>query len=211
MEARENLVSLGGYFKDLLTMWRLMDSQLFTNLFVIILLILIGLFTIYKKQGGVVNCELCTKTGEILFACAGYFMVVTKSAPYCSDRYLRPIYPLFYMTVIGAMYKLGMKIFSAKQVISLCVLGFGGLSVVHMLYSAIPHTYSKDVIITPRLTLAEEYSDSYAIYIRARDEEFPKYYDILQVLSKHKGYYYIDNVLNVEKIKKDMNQLQSEK
>ena len=211
VEARENLVSLGGYFKDLLTMWRLMDSQLFTNLFVIILLILIGLFTIYKKQGGVVNCELCTKTGAILFACTGYFMVVTKIAPYCIDRYLMPIYPLVYMIVIGAMYKLGQKIFSVKQVISLCVLGFGGLSVVHMLYSAIPHTYSKDVIITPRLTLAEEYSDSYAIYIRARDEEFPKYYDILQVLSKHKRYYYIDNVLNTERIAEDMEQLEGEK
>ena len=81
----------------------------------------------------------------------------------------------------------------------------------HMLYSAIPHTYSDDIIITPRLTLTEEYSDSYAIYIRAREDEVPKYYDILQVLSKHKGYYYIDNVLNTERIAEDMEQLEGEK
>ena len=210
VEARENLVSLSGYFKDLFTMWRLLDSQLFTNLFVIIFLILIVLFAIYKKQGGTKNIKLSGKTGAILFACAGYFVVVTKIAPYCIDRYLMPIYPLVYMVVIGAMYKLGIRILPVKKVASLCVLGFAGLSVVHMLHSAIPHTYSKDVVITPRLTLAEEYSDTYAIYVRARDEEFPRYYDILQVLSKHKGYYYIDNVRNVEQFKDDMKLLEDE-
>lgn len=209
VEARENFSSTEGYFEKLRTMWKLMDSQLFFNLFLPVSVILLILLILYFKRKGQVNQKLCKKAGVILFAGAGYFMIVTKIAPYQIDRYLMPIYPLAYLLVVGGIYKLALKLISPKTAALLCMLGFGGLSIVHMVYSAIPHTYSEDIVITPRLAVAEENCDSYAVYIANR-EEIPRYYDIIQILSMYRGYYYIDNLENPEKVKQDMKLLENE-
>ena len=154
--------------------------------------------------------EQYLKTGAMICACLGYFMVVTKIAPYQIDRYIMPVYPLVYLMVIGAMYGLLKKICKKRLSVILCVLGFGGLSLVHMVHSNIPHTYSEDIIITPRLEVVEKYQDNYAIYIGKREEDIPKYYDILQVLSKYRGYYYIDGRVDISENIKDMTMLDNE-
>ena len=211
VEARENFASSEGYLEKLSTMWKLLDSQLFSNLFVLVFAALVILAVIvYLKKKEKTGRESGMMCGMILYACAGYFMVVTKIAPYQIDRYLMPIYPLVYLVIIGAAYQLAINLMPKKLAAVLCILGFGGLSVVHMVHSAIPYTYSEDIVITPRLTLAEEYQDSYAIYIREREADIPKYYDILQVLSKYKGYYYIDDLTKMDEIEKDMERLDSE-
>lgn len=210
VEARENFSASEGYFEKIRTMWKLMDSQLFFNLFAAVFMLLVILLILYFKNKGRVPQKLCTKLGVILFACAGYFMIVTKVAPYQIDRYVMPIYPLVYLLVIGAVYKLAVKQIPMKAAAVMCVLGFGGLSIVHMAYSAIPHTYSEDIIITPRLTVAEENCDSYALYFGKREEDIPKYYDILQVLSMYQGYYYIDDLGNADKVRQDMELLAKE-
>lgn len=210
LEARENFSSSGGYLEKLETMWKLMDSQLFFNLFFIVAIALLILAVMYFCRKGRLNTEIGIKMGGILFACAGYFMVVTKIAPYQIDRYLMPIYPLVYLIVIGSFYGLLRKFIPFKAAVIVCVLGFGGLSVLHMEYSAIPHTYSEDVVITPRLNVAEEYQGRYALYFGEREEDIPKYYDILQVLGKYKGYYYIDDLEEPQKVLDDMDVLQNE-
>ena len=211
VEARENFASSEGYLEKLRTMWKLLDSQLFFNLFLLVLAVLAFLAAaVYFKKKEKPDRELCMTSGMILFACAGYFMVVTKIAPYQIDRYLMPIYPLIYMIIIGAAYRLAVNLMPKNLAAVLCILGFGGLSAVHMIHSAIPYTYSEDIVITPRLTLAEEYQDNYAIYIRERESDIPKYYDILQVLSKYKGYYYIDDLTMIDEIEEDMECLEGE-
>ena len=211
VEARENFVSSEGYLQKLLTMWRLMDSQLFTNLFLAVAVVLIVLAVLVWKKGDKAFDRAFTfKIGAMFSACLLYFMVVTKIAPYQIDRYVMPIYPLVYLMVIGAMYLLLKKIVCENKAVVLCVLGFGGLSIVHMLYSNIPHTYSEDIIITPRLEIAEEYQDHYAVYIGKREKDIPKYYDILQVLSKYRGYYYIDGTTDISKNKEDMEIMKNE-
>lgn len=209
LEARDNFSSSEGYIEKLKTMWKLMDSQLFFNLFLLVFVLLLILVVLYFQRKGQINKKLCIKAGAILFACTGYFVIVTKVAPYQIDRYLMPIYPLVYLLVIGTVYKLGVKLIPMKTMAALCILGFGGLSIVHMAYSAIPHTYSKDVVITPRLEVAEENCDNYALYIANR-EEIPKYYDILQVLSLYRGYYYIDDLGSVDEVRQDMELLDNE-
>lgn len=211
MEARENFALSEGYLEKLITMWRLMDSQLFFNLFALVLLLFFILLFLHLKHQDKINKKTVAKAGVILFACAGYFMVVTKVAPYQIDRYLMPIYPLVYLLVIGSIYQLFAKLLPAKTAVVLCTLIFGGLSVTHMIYSAIPHTYSQDIVITPRLTTAEENQECYAIYIGSRKEDIPKYYDILQVLSRYRGYYYIDELDNADKVREDMQLLKEEK
>ena len=210
VEARENFSSSQGYLEKLITMWKLIDSQLFFNLFLLIFVIILILTVLYLRDKKDVNRKLLGKLSEILFACAGYFLVVTKIAPYQIDRYLMPIYPLVYMVVVGTVYKLAVKVIKVKVAVVLCILGFGGLSMIHMAYSAIPHTYSQDVIITPRLAVAEDYCDDYAVYIGKREEDIPKYYNMIQVMSKYRGYYYIDSLENVEQVKHDFDVLKNE-
>ena len=42
------------------------------------------------------------------------------------------------------------------------------------------------------------------------EEDIPKYYDVLQVLSKYKGFYYIDDLSKEKQISNDMERLQDE-
>ena len=210
-EAIENLTSAEGYLEKLGKMWRLLDSQMFTNLFAVLLLGMVILLLIARFRGKKkVDGMLVNKAAAVLFASAGYFMVVTKVAPYQIDRYIMPVYPLVYLLVIGTMYYLMQVVVPKKAAILLCVLGFGGLSAVHMLHSNIPHTYSEDVVISPRLEVAEIYQENYAVYAGAREEDIPKYYDILQILSKYEGYYYIDSSKKVADCMEDMDYVKGE-
>lgn len=209
VEARENLNAAGGYFEKIKTMWGLLDSQLFTNLFIVILLgimVLLLISAVGKKQ---LSKEPFGKIGVILFACLGYFLLVTKIAPYQIDRYLMPIYPLIYLVVIGAVYGLLKKWIPVKVAAVLCILGFGGLSAIHMVHSSIPYTYAKDTAVSPRLDMAETYSDFYAIYV-GEEEDMYDYFHVVQVLKEHKGFYNISNLKKVEKIRKNMECLEGE-
>ncbi len=212
MEARENFVNSAGYGEKLRAMWRLMDSQLFSNLFLIIFVLLLVIMVIlcynFKKN---VTLGCMRQIGVLVFSCAGYFFLVTKIAPYQVDRYLMPMYPIIYMVVIGVFYQVLEKLVPIRAAIIMSVVLFGGLSAVHLFHSDIPYTYSEDIVITPRLDIAEEYEECYAIYIAEREEDIPKYYDIMQVLSMHKGYYYIDDTARMNEIKEDMGRLANEK
>lgn len=209
VEARENFASSEGYFAKLKTMWKLLDSQLFTNLFILIFFALLVLAVIYVIRTKSVHKQVLGKIGVILLACGGYFLIVTKIAPYQIDRYLMPIYPLIYLVIVGAMLKLMEKVISVKAATVLCILGFGGLSAIHMVHSAIPYTYAKDVVISPRLELAEQYSGSYAIYI-GEEEDMYDYFHAVQVLKEYKGFYNIGNLNNVSEIRKNMECLEEE-
>ena len=209
VEARENFGASGGYLEKLKTMWGLLDSQLFTNLFILVfaaLMILVLLSVVYKKE---ISKEPLGKIGVILFACLGYFLVVTKIAPYQIDRYLMPIYPLVYLVVAGLMLQIMAKWIPAKAATVLCILGFGGLSAIHMVHSSIPYTFAKDAAVVPRLELAENYSDSYALYV-GEEEDMYDYFNAVQVLKEHKGFYNIENLNNVSETKKNMECLEGE-
>ena len=209
VEARENLNAAGGYFEKLKTMWGLLDSQLFTNLFVVILLgiaVLVLLSITGKKQ---LSKEPLGKIGVILFACLGYFLLVTKIAPYQIDRYLMPIYPLIYLVVIGVVYGLLKKWIPERAAAVLCILGFGGLSAVHMVHSSIPYTYTKDAAVSPRLEFAEEYSECYALYI-GEEEDMYDYFNVVQVLKEHQGFFNISNLSNVSEVEKKLGNMETE-
>ena len=209
VEARENFSASGGYLEKLKTMWGLLDSQLFTNMFFLVfaaLVILVLLSIACKKE---ISKEPLVKVGVILFACAGYFLIVTKIAPYQIDRYLMPIYPLLYLAVAGVMMKFLAKWIPAKAAVPLCILGFGGLSAIHMLHSSIPYTFEKDAYVVPRLELAEEYGDSYALYI-GEEVDMYDYFNAVQTLKEHRGFYNIGNLNNVSETKKNMERLGGE-
>ena len=210
VEARENFGQADGYLGKLKTMWGLLDSQLFTNMFLLIILAIIIMMIGSKLFGKELSKKPAGKIGVILFACAGYFLIVTKIAPYQIDRYLMPIYPLIYLVVIGIVFNLMGKWIPVRAAAVLCILGFGGLSAVHMLVSSVPYTFAKDEAVTPRLKIAEDYQDCYAIYI-GEEEDMYDYFDVVQVLKEHKSFYNIGNVNNVYVNKQDLSDLKNEK
>ena len=96
-----------------------------------------------------------------------------------------------------------------KFAVGLCILGFGGLSAIHMVHSGIPYTYVKHAENLERQEIVETYHDNYALYIS--DNKGAHYYDAVQMLKEYKGYYYVYDLSTVEQTQKDMELLSDEK
>ena len=207
-EAQGNLLSLDGYLPALKEMFRILSNEMFTKLLVVILFGLVGLFLICLKKGEAINRVLWKKSAVILFLCVGYYAIVSKVAPYLVERYIMPIYPLVYLLIVGASYSLLKKLIPVKLAGIMCVVGFAGLSIVHIVHSGIPYTYEKNQNNRERHQIVEEYSDCYAIYIS--DDKGAHFYDAVQMLKEYRGYYYVFDLQNIETVKSDMNLLKNE-
>lgn len=210
-EAQENLLSLNGYFDNLKEMFRIMNNDMFMKLLVVIL---IGLFVLvvicYKiKKEKCFPIESGKKFAVLVTVCLGYFLLVTKVAPYQVDRYLMPIYPLIYLLVVDACYWLLGKLIPGKFAVALCILGFGGLSLMHMIHSGIPYTYAKNPENIERHALVQEYRDNYALYIS--DNGDCHFFEPVQMLKEYKGFYHVYHLDTFEKTRQDMKVLTGEK
>ena len=208
-EAQSNLFALEGYFSDLKAMLAVLSSDMFTKMLPLILLGIIGLCIIYWKK----KCDHCERKEAlkilmILFVCMGYFFMVTKVAPYQMDRYLMPIYPAVYLLIVGIAYELLSKLIKSRAAIALCILGFGSLSIVHMVHSGIPYTYAKNPNNIERQELLVEYGDHYAMYISDNGE--CHHFTTAQLLRNYKEFYHVYDLTSIEQTRKDMEKVQNE-
>ena len=234
-EARENLLSIDGYFTSVKEMFRILSNEMFTKMLPVIMIVLVILLFICLKTGKEINWNILKKAAVVIFVCAGYLLLVAKAAPYMVDRYIMPLYPLVYLLVIGACYMLASKIFPEKLTGLLCVLGFLGLTVLHMLVSGIPYTYQKHPDNLERHAIVKEYQNNYALYISDNDGEHyydaaqmlagagyqiqsgvrgmidsEHFYDAVQMLKEYKAFYYVYDLKNIDVVKQDMEILASE-
>ena len=166
------------------------------------------MFLLYYKKEKKVNKELSRKVLALLFVCTGYFLLVTKVAPYQVERYVMPIYPFVNLLVVSTAYILFAKFIPKKFLVALCMLGFGGLSIIHMVHSGIPYTYAKNGNNIERHAVAEEYSDNYALYISDNGE--CHWFDPMQMLKEYKGFYHVFDLTSIEETKADMEILEGE-
>lgn len=211
VEAQGNFIQWDGYLQKLVAMWKILDKQLFSGTCLILVagMLLLAIISIVRKKE--INIRTSPKLCAVIFVCIGYIFVVAKISPYQVDRYLMPIYPLIYVIVAGTMYILLRKLFSKRLSVVLCLLGFLGLSTLHIAFSGIPYTYSRDENVKRRLEVTQNYSEYYAVYVDQIDDDIAHYYDVLQVLIRHKGFYFIKNLDNLDRIKNDMQKLSGEK
>ena len=208
-EAQSNLFAVDDYLSDLKAMFTVLSSDMFTKMLPIIILGMIGLAVIcWKKKCISFDQKKCLKFLMVLTICIGYFFLVTKVAPYQMDRYLMPIYPAFYLLIVGITYELLSGLIKPQFAITLCVLGFGGLSIVHMVHSGIPYTYVKNPNNIERHAIVEEYKDNYAIYISDNGE--CHHFTIAQILKDYPAFYHVYNLDSVEQAKGDMEFVQNE-
>ena len=209
-EAQSNLLVLDGYLSALKVMFSVLNSDMFTKMLPIIILGMIGLAVIcWKKRCLSFNEKKCIKLLMVLTVSMGYFFLVTKVAPYQMDRYLMPIYPAFYLLIVGSAYELLSSLIKPQFAIALCTLGFGGLSVIHMLHSGIPYTYVKNPNNIERHAIVEEYRDNYAIYISDNGE--CHHFTIAQILKEYLSFYHVYNLDTIEQTKEDMEFVKNEK
>ena len=207
-EARGNLLSMDGYFSAVKEMFRILSNEMFTKMLPVILIGLLLLTLLCVKREKKIQWDILKKAAVIIYVCSGYLLLVAKVAPYMVDRYIMPLYPLVYMLVIGACYLLAVKLMPKKLAGCLCVLGFLGLTLIHMFVSGIPYTYQKHPDNKERQAIVEAYQDNYALYISDNDGEH--YYDAVQMLKEYKGYYYVYDLGNIDIVKEDMEVLTSE-
>ena len=207
-EAQGNLLSGDSYLPALKEMFRILSNEMFTKLLPVILVALVCLLLISLKKGDQISKVLWKKAAVVIFVCVGYYAIVSKVAPYWVERYMMPIYPLVYLLVVGACYMLFKKFVPAKLAGTVCIVGFAGLSAIHMVHSGIPYTYEKNQNNIERHQLVEEYKDHYALYIS--DNKGAHFYDAVQMLKEYKEYYYVYDLNNIEQVKKDMSVLENE-
>ena len=208
-ETKGNLLSFDGYAEGLREMFRIMNNDMFTKLLPVIFVGILLLFVLCLKYKRLNVKQWNSQFFAILFVTMGYFLLVTKAAPYQVDRYVMPIYPLVYLLVAGTCYSLLEKLVPRKLAVILCIMGFGGLSAVHIAVSGIPYTYEKNVDNIERRAIVEEYRDCYALYIS--DDSSTHFFDAVQMLKEYQGFYYANDLANIAEVKEDMELLSDEK
>lgn len=207
-EARGNLISMEGYFSSVKEMFRILSNEMFTKMLPLILIGLLCVTFLCVKLRKKIQWSIFKKAAVVIYVCMGYLLLVAKVAPYMVDRYIMPLYPVVYMLVIGASYLLAGKLMPKKLAGNLCIFGYLGLTLIHMIVSGIPYTYQKHPDNMERQAIVEEYQDKYALYISDNDGEH--YYDAVQMLKEYQGFYYVYDLENTDEVKDDMEVLSSE-
>lgn len=207
-EAQGNMLAFDGYFSDLKEMVRILNNEMFTNLFFVILAGMVLLAILNYIKGYRISKDNLKKIGEIFLVCIVYLLLVTKLAPYQIERYVMPLYPLVYLLVVGCCVQLMSNLISPKFAAVLCILGFGGLSLIHIVLSGVPYTYAKNQNNIERFAIVNEYGDDYALYI-SDNGECHQFYSA-QMLRHYKAYYHVYDLSTAEQVKEDMRLVEDE-
>lgn len=202
VEARNNFIAGENYLGNLKKMYSILDAQMFGGMLLILILGITILIITRKLRGGGQNP---VKGLSLLFVCGGYFFLVTKVAPYQTDRYLMPIYPFIYFFIIGNLYLLLAKYMKPKWSGLFCIILFGWMSIVNLKRDQFPYLYDKST--REHNAIMNEYKENLCVYIG--QDNIYQYYDI-QELKEYTGFYNIVDVGNEDKIAIDLNRLQEE-
>lgn len=207
-EAQGNLLTFNGYFSDLQEMIRILNNEMFTKMLFVILAGMALLLVINYVKGHRAAKDFLYKIAVVAFVCSIYLLLVTKLAPYQVERYVMPLYPLVYLLVVCGCMKLLSGLIPQKFAAAICILGFAGLSLIHIFLSGVPYTYEKNHDNIERFAITEEYGDGYALYI-SDNGECHQFYSA-QVLKKYRSYYHVYDLNSIDQVKKDMDLLEGE-
>ena len=184
------------------TFWILNDQMFGELLEVMMILILIGIVVL-----------LCKKDRKVIFekrywipmlaAGAGYFLVVTKVAPYQTDRYIMPTFPLAYFLIVGAAFAILCHFLDKKKVLCICLLLFAGISVGKLSTSSFHYLYEG----YQENNVAQDYTDEYCVVIS--DDHGYWYYDI-QALTQYKSFFWLRDTENTAFMDEIMEKIEPE-
>lgn len=185
--ARQSLLELSGFRGNLKAMFQILNEQLFGGFFWLVFGAAILLLVIYLMKNRSFPWKDLGKLYPIFFMTAAYFILVTKIAPYMTDRYLMPLYPFIYIIVVGGFCWFLGKLILPQRAMALCAVAFLGMSGAKLIRDTPGYVYPE---FPKHLQLASEYSDTYCVYID-REYNWWEYYDVIQLLKEYKGFYCI--------------------
>lgn len=205
-QTRENLVTLGGFGGKLKAMYGVVNQEIFSGFLPVFLaagVVLLALYLWKKKSAPKKELE---KLLPVLLMTAGYFMLVTKVAPYTADRYLMPIFPFIVLLAVGSLGWLLGELVKPELAAGLCAAAFLIPSVWNLVGNPLTYQYTK---FPEHRELAEEYQDKYCVYID-RQYDWWNYYDAVQLLKEYKGFYCISYAAITDDIAAGMEALAGE-
>ena len=195
--AIDSLTEGGSYFAHLKEMFRILNSQMFAGRLIWIaaaLLVVVAL--VWAKKREFLKLEN-TSWIPVAIACLGYFFAVTKVAPYQTDRYIMPTYPLAHFLIVGVAYTLLCRVLDKKKVLAICLVVFGGMSLVQLSGANFHYLYEG----YNERNVAQEYKDENCVVLS--DDHGYWYYDT-QALIQYNAFYWLketDNEAYVETLK----------
>ena len=169
--------------------FRILNDQMFGGfLLLLIAVLLIGhLYFVFRKKDPVL---LEGRSWiPVAVAAIGYFVVVTKVAPYQTDRYIMPVYPLAYLLIVCGTYKFIEKLVRSDKALLICLVLFGTISISQLINMPFHYLY----VGYNQQNVAEEYTDDYCVVIS--DNHGYWYYD-LQALTQYKSFFWLMDTEN---------------
>ena len=188
-------------------MFSYVNEQLFGGFLIGLLFLAAVLLAVYVWKRKRFPWKELDSLFPVLFMTGGYFVLVTKIAPYITDRYLMPIYPFVYLIVMGGICWLLGKFVKQRAAWAICGAAFLGMSVGTFAREVPEYAF---VDFRPHLELAGEYSDNYCVYID-REYDWWEYYNVVQLLKEYKGFYCISYAAITDDIRGGMEKLDGEK
>ena len=110
-EAQANLTKISDFFPRIRIFGNILSVQMFGRILIVLIIFILitGISIVIKKRGKVSkkylninNLEWCY--GIILVACLSYFVFVSISASFQTDRYIYPIYAVILIVIDGLVY-----------------------------------------------------------------------------------------------------------
>lgn len=178
-EALNNAVSLGGYRTHILEFLKLINAEIFGGLLWVLLLALVVLLvwkrhsvqTIFRTQNAERSASNASQEAQgssllvqwlvLAFASGVYFALVTKVAPYQTDRYIFPIYPFIMLLLFIPLFEILVNAWRQKGLAAAAVLAVV-ITVSSIAQSDWTYLYRST---EPILNTAKENAELDAIYI----------------------------------------------
>ena len=199
----ESLSSGDNYLFQIKEMFHILNEEMFGKmLLILVAIILIGVVAMLLKKKAIPSFDKRYWIPVIVVS-VGYFMVITKVAPYQTDRYIMPVFPLSYFLVVGAFYTISKHILNEKSSLLACMLIFGSLAVIQLTTQPIDYLYEG----YQKSNVAEQYTDEYCMVIS--DDTGYWHYD-LQALIQYKSFYWLKDMDNMELLENIAEKLESE-
>ena len=186
-QTRENLVNLSGFKGNLKTMYGIINQEIFSGILPILLVIGVLLVFLYLRKKKCVPRREIESLLPVLLMVAGYFLLVTKVAPYKTDRYLMPIFPFVVLIAVGCLAWLMSRLVRTEWAVLVCMAVFIFSSIWNLNNNALGNQYQN---FPKHREIAEKYKDKYCVYID-RQYDWWNYYDAVQLLKEYKSFYCI--------------------
>ena len=194
--ARNNLVKLSGFGGSLKTMVKILNDQLFGGWLFAILTLAVLLLIVYLIKHRSFPWKELDRLYPVVFMTLCYFLMVTKIAPYMTDRYLMPVYAFVYLIAVGGFAWLLGKLIRPGRALAVCSAVFLAATAGKLVQGAPGYAYAD---FQKHQALAEEYGDTYCVYID-REYNWWEYYGVIQLLQEYKGFYCISYAAITEDI-----------